>query len=142
MAAGGRLLRERICCLLLALGSGEEEVLGVSCQPARGDPLGPGTPELAFSDNPLICRACLGVAASDREAPGQVLSGDLAGKTKTGVGGWGEGVQGRGHGLARDTGDSETIPDLGDAPLAHRWEGAEHSSLLLLAMAPLLPCPH
>lgn len=31
-------------------------MLGASCQPARGDPLGPGTPELAFSDNPLICR--------------------------------------------------------------------------------------
>lgn len=58
----------------------------MSCQPARGDPLGPGTPELAFSDNPLIYSACLGMAASDREVPGQVLSGDLAGKTKPGWG--------------------------------------------------------
>lgn len=58
----------------------------MSCQPARGDPLGPGTPELAFSDNPLIYSARLGMAASDREAPGQVLSGDLARKMKPGWG--------------------------------------------------------
>jgi hypothetical protein len=74
-----------ICCLLPAwLGREEEEVLGVNCQPARGDSLGPRTPELAFSDNPLIYRACFGVAASDRDIPGQVLSGDLVGKMKPG----------------------------------------------------------
>lgn len=61
-------------------------MLGVNCQPARGDPLGPGTPELAFSGNPLICRACFSVAASDRAVPGQVLSGDLAGKMNPGWG--------------------------------------------------------
>lgn len=37
------------------------------------------------------------------------------------------GVQGRGHGLARDTGDGETIPDPGKAPLAQRML---HSLLL------------
>lgn len=29
----------------------------------------------------------------------------------------GKGVQGRGHSLARDTGDGETIPDPGKSPL-------------------------
>lgn len=99
----------------------------MSCQPARGDPLGPGTPELAFSDNPLIYSACLGMAASDREVPGQVLSGDLAGKMKPG---WGvRACRGGGHGLARDMGDGETISDLGKAPLAQRRVGAEHSTV-------------
>lgn len=81
MAAGGWPLaalhrREDPALAGLAPGRGEEEVLGGSCSPARGDPLGPRTHELAFSYNPLIYRACLGTAASDREAPSSVLSGD------------------------------------------------------------------
>lgn len=50
-------------------------------------------------------------------------------------------MQGRGHGLARDTGDGEIIPDLGKALLAQKREGENPRPFPFVAVACAIPTP-